>query len=32
MSTPRAPDYGRTDVPLNPNPVQHCVKLVAQFD
>src|ERR1035441_9669836 len=27
MSTPRALDNGRTDVPLGPNPVQHGVKL-----
>src|ERR1019366_7314253 len=32
MSALRAPDYGRTDVPLSPNPVQHGVKLVAQLN
>src|ERR1039457_5091783 len=26
MSAPRAPDYGRTDVPLSPNLVQHGVE------
>jgi len=32
MSTLRAPDNGRTDMPLSPDPVQHGVKLVAQLN
>jgi hypothetical protein len=32
MSTPRAVDNGRTNVPLSANLVQHGVKLVAQFN
>lgn len=32
MSTPRAPDSGRTDVPLSSDPVKQGVKLVAQLN
>src|SRR6266567_8742276 len=32
MSAPRAPNNGRPDVPLSPNPVQHGVKLIARLN